>query len=73
MVICGLDFFFEIPRRGRKVTFVVELIFFYKNLPFYEVRENNFPQGGFKKINFRPLFTFRPKMIILYTNSILAI
>ena len=51
-------FFFETPTYGKWVI--------------YEVKENNFPNWGISKKS-RPLGTiiFRPKMVILGTNSLL--
>ena len=46
-----------------------------KNLPIYEVRKNDFPDGGILKIFFLDHFSqsFRPKIVILDTDTILRV
>ena len=39
--------YFEISPCGKMVIFVTEFVILHKNLPFYEVRKNEFPGSRF--------------------------
>ena len=53
------------------MIFVNELVVLGKNLPIYEVCENNFPPWRkYKNIFFRPI---EPKIVLLGADSILRV
>ena len=66
----------EIPPCVKKVVFVTEFAILGKILPFYEVRKKKIcAWRNFTIIVSRPLFTitFRHKIVILGTDSILRV
>ena len=64
MVKSGLE---KIFLKSLHAIFVTEFVVLGKHFPIYEVRENNFPQGGISK-----MFFVDPKLYF-FTDSILSI